>query len=212
MIWQHPVWVGFLAAALALVQGSLSEYWIHRSVHRRGWVRRRHGEHHMAGTGQGWAGEFRDYVSLGLSFCVLVFIPSLAIGVGFSAGLISYFAFAAYAHQVQHERPELVFWMKAPVHHLHHRHHMTRYNYGIGVDIWDRCFGTYQQRQWQQKERRRDVREWFRIQWLSCPPSAEQISEESGWRSEPGISRPGASPTGERRGAGRRAGEGRAAS
>jgi len=208
MVWQHPVWVGFLAAAVALVEASLSEYWIHRSMHRRGWARRRHGEHHMAGTGQGWAGEFRDYMSPALPFCVLAFIPSLAIGVGFSLGLLLYFAFAAYAHQVQHERPELVFWMKAPVHHLHHRHHMTRYNYGIGVDIWDRCFGTYQQREWKRKERPRDVRAWWRIQWGAPVPAQEPIRDESGWRSEPGMAR----PSGERRGAVRRVGTGRAAS
>ena len=115
MIWQHPSWVALIAAAFALVEGSLSEYWVHRCMHRRGWARRRHGEHHMAGTGQGWFGEFRDYVSPALPFCVLSFIPSLAIGIGFSAGVIGYFAFAAYSHQVQHQRPELVFWMKAPV-------------------------------------------------------------------------------------------------
>lgn len=208
MIWHHPEWVGFLAAALALLEGSLSEYWIHRAMHRRGWARRRHGEHHMAGTGQGWLGEFRDYISPALPFCVLSFIPSLAIGVGFSAGLVLYFAFAAYSHQVQHERPELVFWMKAPVHHLHHRHHMSRHNYGIGVDIWDRWFGTYQFRRWQQRERPRDVREWFRIQWLSPAPLAEQIREESGWRSE----RSANGPDSERAEAARRARAGRAAS
>jgi sterol desaturase/sphingolipid hydroxylase (fatty acid hydroxylase superfamily) len=208
MIWQHPAWVGFLAAACALLEGSLSEYWIHRSMHRRGWARRRHGEHHMAGTGQGWLGEFCDYVSPALPFCVLSFIPSLAIGVGFSAGLVLYFAFAAYSHQVQHERPELVFWMKAPVHHLHHRHHMSKHNYGIGVDIWDRWFGTYQFRRWQQRERPRDVREWLRIQWLSRAPRPEQIGEESGWRSE----RSANGPDSERAEAARRAREGRAAS
>src|SRR5262245_7067993 len=190
MIWQHPSWVAFLTAALALVEASLSEYWIHRSMHRRGWARRRHGEHHMAGTGQGWYGEFRDYLSPALPFFVLAFIPSAAIGVGFSAGVTAYLAFAAYAHQLQHERPELVFWMKAPVHHLHHRHHMTRYNYGIGVDIWDRCFGTYQLRSWKAQPLPRDVREWFRIQWLSPQPAEEQIREESGWRSEPNLAQP----------------------
>jgi sterol desaturase/sphingolipid hydroxylase (fatty acid hydroxylase superfamily) len=186
MIWQHPAWVGVLAAALALVEASLSEYLIHRGMHRRGWARRRHGEHHMNGTGQGWLGEYRDYISPALPFCVLAFIPSLAIGVGFSAGLFTYFAFAAYSHQLQHERPELVFWMKAPVHHLHHRHHMTRYNFGIGLDVWDRVFGTYQQRSWQPKPLPRDPREWLRIQWLPSKPVAEEPAiEESGWREDP---------------------------
>lgn len=186
MIWQHPAWVGLLAAAVALVEGSLSEYLIHRGMHRRGWARRRHGEHHMNGTGQGWLGEFRDYISPALPFCVLTFIPSLAIGVGFTAGLVAYFAFAAYSHQLQHERPELVFWMKAPVHHLHHRHHMTRYNFGIGLDVWDRVFGTYQQRSWQRPPLPRDLRAWFRIQWLPSKPSLEEPAlEESGWRADP---------------------------
>lgn len=193
MIWQHPAWVALLAAAFALIEGSLSEYLIHRGMHRRGWARRRHGEHHMMGTGQGWLGEFRDYVSPALPFCVLTFVPSLAIGIGFSAGLIAYLAFAAYAHQLQHERPQLVFWMKAPVHHLHHRHHMTRHNFGIGLDVWDRLFGTYQQRSWQPQPLPRDPREWLRIQWLPSTPVADEEAalEESGWRAgaERGVPR-----------------------
>jgi sterol desaturase/sphingolipid hydroxylase (fatty acid hydroxylase superfamily) len=203
MVWQHPIWVAFLAAAFGLVEASLSEYWIHRSMHRRGWARRRHGEHHMAGVGQGWLGEFRDYLSPALPFLVLSFVPSVAIGVGFSAGVTLYLAFAAYAHQLQHQRPELVFWMKAPVHYLHHRHHMTRYNYGIGVDVWDRWFGTYQLRSWKAPQRPRDVREWLKIQWLPSKPAEEQIREESGWRAGPDMVSPPQAP--------RRAGVGRSA-
>jgi sterol desaturase/sphingolipid hydroxylase (fatty acid hydroxylase superfamily) len=40
-------------------------------------------------------------------------------------------------------RPELVFWMKLPVHHLHHEYEMSRHNFGLSVDWWDRVFGTY---------------------------------------------------------------------
>jgi len=193
MLWQHPAWVGLLAGLLAALQGSLLEYWIHRSLHRRGWARRQHGEHHMLGKGQGWAGEFRAYLLPALPFCLLSFLPSLAIGVGYSAGATLYLAFAAYAHQVQHERPELVFWMKAPVHHLHHRHHMTRYNYGIGVDIWDRWFGTLQLRGWNPKPGPSHWSDWLRIQWWGAKPAPEAALPGAD-EPAPGISRAGRNP------------------
>jgi len=166
MLWQSPYWVGFVAAAWAIVQGTLLEYWVHRWMHRQGLAQRRHGGHHQRGQGQGVFGEFRDYMLVGGPFCVLAFCFSLVIGVGFTIGAVGYLAFSAYAHQCQHERPELVFWLKAPVHHLHHRHHMTRYNYGIAVDFWDRTFGTYQARSWDQRAAPRVLSEYFRIRWF----------------------------------------------
>lgn len=143
VIWDHPAWVTWLALAFGLVEASLSEYWIHRWMHLGGPARRRHALHHKQGTGQGWALEFRDYALPAVPFCAASFLLSVPIGLGFSVGVTLYWAFAAYAHQLQHERPELVFWMRRPVHHLHHHHHMTRHNFGIGVDVWDRLFGTY---------------------------------------------------------------------
>ena len=59
-------------------------------------------------------------------------------------GLIT--AFAAYAHQAQHEWPELVFWMHPPVHTVHHKFGMWKKNFGIGVDVWDKVFGTFYDR------------------------------------------------------------------
>ena len=195
MLWQHPAWVGLLAGVLALTLGSLSEYWIHRSLHRRGWARREHGEHHMLGKGRGWAGEFRKYLPLALPFCLLSFLPSLAIGVGFTAGALLYLAFAAYSHQVQHERPDLVFWMKAPVHHLHHRHHMTRHNYGIGVDIWDRWFGTLQHRGWNPKPFPSRWSDWVRIQWWGKKPALEPLLPTQDGPVRRGSERPSAPQT-----------------
>ena len=63
-------------------------------------------------------------------------------------GAVGYAAFAAYAHQVQHERPELVFWMPVPVHTVHHVYQQWRKNFGIGVDWWDRAVGTYEKTDW----------------------------------------------------------------
>ena len=46
-------------------------------------------------------------------------------------------------------------------------------------------FGTYQQRSWQPLPRPRDLREWFRIQWLPSKAVAEEPAlEESGWRAD----------------------------
>jgi sterol desaturase/sphingolipid hydroxylase (fatty acid hydroxylase superfamily) len=165
-VWEHPGWIGVIAGFFALLESSLSEYWIHRSMHTRGLARRRHALHHKVGEGQGWAGEFRDYMLPAVPFCALAFVFSSAIGIGFSAGVTLYWAFSAYAHQVQHERPELVFWMRAPVHHLHHVHHMTRHNYGIAVDVWDRLFGTYREQGWSQQPRPTALAAWFAIRWF----------------------------------------------
>lgn len=166
MIWQHPMWVALLSAAFGLIESSFSEYWIHRFMHTRGLARRAHAQHHKVGEGQGWAGEFRDYLLPALPFCALGFLPSVAVGVGFASAVTLYFAFAAYAHQLQHERPDLVFWMRAPVHHLHHTGHMTRHNFGIGVDIWDRVFGTHRPESWMARRRPRGLGAWLRIKWL----------------------------------------------
>ena len=60
----------------------------------------------------------------------------------------AYIAFAAYSHTVQHENPTMCTWMKMPVHYAHHEGNMWRHNFGIGVDWWDRVFGTYKEFDW----------------------------------------------------------------
>ena len=160
--------------AAALLTGTLIEYAVHRLMHCGKMLRRKHAEHHRDGRGQGWAGEFWDYyvgvlplILSGSAVAWLVFASPGAAG-GWAAGGTFYAALAAYAHQLQHEKPELVFWLPRPVHHLHHKHHMWRHNFGILVDWWDRVFGTYKAVEWKPELRpfQHSLRAFLRIKWF----------------------------------------------
>jgi sterol desaturase/sphingolipid hydroxylase (fatty acid hydroxylase superfamily) len=133
-----------------------------------------HAEHHKNGWGQGVLGEFKDYfigtipiLGVGFFLCAYGF-DSLPAAVGWLTGGLSYAILAAYAHQLQHERPELVFWLPRPVHHLHHKHHMWKHNFGILVDFWDRIFGTYKLVEWKPERRpfQYPLRNFFQIKWI----------------------------------------------
>src|SRR5262245_52981485 len=121
---------GLVALAVGAVFASFVEYWIHRLMHVRWLLGQKHAEHHRDGWGQGWLGEFTDYMLGTLVLGWLGFLHSVPAGIGFFLGATAYAAWAAYAHQLQHEAPELVFWMKRPVHYLHHHHHLWRHNFG----------------------------------------------------------------------------------
>jgi sterol desaturase/sphingolipid hydroxylase (fatty acid hydroxylase superfamily) len=165
-----PFLVSFV---VALFVGTLVEYVVHRLMHSRKMLALKHAEHHRDGWGQGFLGEFWDYLFgvtavLAAGFALCYFgLDSLQAGVGFIAGGVVYAALAAYAHQLQHERPELVFWLRRPVHHLHHTHHMWHNNFGILVDFWDRVFGTYKAVEVPAEVNRRpwSWRDYFRIRW-----------------------------------------------
>ena len=165
-MWQ--TWLeGGGAFLLAFLIGTLVEYSIHRLMHGRLMLGKKHAEHHKDGWGQGWLGEFRDYFLGALLLLWLGFVCSVPAGVGWALGGVAYAAFAAYAHQLQHERPELVFWLPRPVHHLHHAHHMWRHNFGISFDFWDRVFRTYKAVEWKPAKRpfQHPLRDFVRIKW-----------------------------------------------
>ena len=65
--------------------------------------------------------QFLDYFLPSLPFLWFGFFYSIAAGAGWFMGGFIYAIIAAYAHQVQHDNPDLVFWLKKPVHHLHHQ-------------------------------------------------------------------------------------------
>ena len=157
-----------VACFLALIVGTFVEYLVHRMMHSGAMLRKKHAKHHQAGFGQGWFGEFADYFLPSIIILWLGLLYSVWAGIGFAVGGIIYAAMAAYAHQVQHENPELVFWMKRPVHHLHHHHKMWKHNFGILVDIWDRVFGTYKVVDWKPEKRpfQHSILSFFRIKWF----------------------------------------------
>ncbi len=157
-----------IAFAVALILGSLVEYVVHRLMHAGKFLYKIHAKHHQLGTGQGWLMEFKDYFLPGIAIIWLGFLVSLSAGIGFALGCTAYAAMAAYAHQVQHEKPELVFWLPRPVHHLHHSKRMWHHNFGILVDVWDRVFGTYKPVDEEPVEPRPKITllSYFRIKWF----------------------------------------------
>ena len=158
---------GIGAFVAAFLIGSLVEYSVHRWMHDGKVLGKKHADHHAEGTGQGWLGELRDYLFPAVPFLWVGFLISVPVGIGLAAGLVFYGASAAYAHQVQHENPELVFWLPRPVHYLHHRHKMWHHNFGIALDLWDRVFGTYRPESWRPEKRARDypLAAFFQIRW-----------------------------------------------
>jgi sterol desaturase/sphingolipid hydroxylase (fatty acid hydroxylase superfamily) len=159
--------VVILAFVVSIVGGTLVEYAGHRVLHAGLILGRRHADHHGHGLGQGVLGEFVDYALPFAAVSWVGFLHSLAVGVGFALGGLTYAGLAAYAHQLQHERPELVFWLPRPVHYLHHRHQMWHHNFGILVDVWDRVFGTYKAVDWNPKwpSLAQPWHAFFRIRW-----------------------------------------------
>ncbi len=166
-----------VGASAGFVAGTLGEYLMHRWMHQGLAMKRVHGRHHLLKIGQGWLGEFIDYARGGVGPILALAgplawplgMPSVALGFLIGAG--THIAFAAYSHQVQHEKPHLVFWMRTPVHFLHHDRKMWTKNFGISTDFWDRVFGTYENVDWNPEARglANPLGEYLRIDWGSPP-------------------------------------------
>jgi sterol desaturase/sphingolipid hydroxylase (fatty acid hydroxylase superfamily) len=164
--------MGAAAAVVLFVFSSLVEYVTHILMHKRVFLGKVHTAHHKDNSTDGFLWEFIYYCPLAVPVGTAALVAGLyfgypGLGVGAFVGAVGYAAFAAYAHQVQHERPELVFWMPTPVHTVHHVYQQWRTNFGIGVDWWDRAFGTYERTAWRPDPSRRpkSLFDFVRIQW-----------------------------------------------
>ena len=147
--------------------GTLVEYWVHRAQHAGYLNSKIHANHHRHGKGQGVLGEFLDYVLGTVALMWIGFLVSVEAGIGTVCGGLFYAAFAAYAHQAQHERPMIVFWQRKPVHYLHHRHNSWHSNFGIACGFWDRIFGTFEDHLYPDQScvPLRSWRDFFSIRW-----------------------------------------------
>lgn len=148
--------LGAFGLVLGVVLTSFFEYCLHRYQHWSTWKYCPLGvghRHHHATEHMPFLPEFLHYFvgyAIGAKIVYAVFpkdyvssvcVPTLISGA-------AYTVFAAYAHTLQHENPTLCTWMKMPVHFAHHHGHMWHHNFGIGVDWWDRVFGTYKEIEW----------------------------------------------------------------
>jgi sterol desaturase/sphingolipid hydroxylase (fatty acid hydroxylase superfamily) len=70
-------------------------------------------------------------------------LVSPSIGIAVTSGAIAFAGFASIAHQIQHNNPDKCFWMKMPIHYVHHQNNQWDSNFGLTVDYWDRVFKTY---------------------------------------------------------------------
>ena len=153
MISNHAM-LALLIFVLSFIFASFLEYWLHRLMHISPWFGNTinsHSIHHNRNQATGILWEFRNYSMAVLILCPAFFISS-SVGIIVVSRGFTYAAFAAYAHQIQHDNPTKCFWMKMPVHYIHHKHNQWHHNFGIGVDWWDRIFATYKLVEWPTEE------------------------------------------------------------
>ncbi|MDJ0588409.1 MAG: sterol desaturase family protein [Pleurocapsa sp. MO_226.B13] len=153
---------------LAFIFASFLEYWLHRLMHidpRFGRDIIPHYNHHKENSAQGVLPEFKDY-SMVIPVGLFSFLISVTVGISFMSGTIVYALFSAYAHQLQHENPTKCFWLKMPVHYVHHKYNQWNHNFGLAVDWWDRVFGTYKEMDWlSEKELEIPEKGYLQLKW-----------------------------------------------
>ena len=150
----------------AFIFASFIEYWIHRLLHIWPWLGKStsHYNHHYRNKAPGMLRDFKDYSLFVLVMCPAFFI-SLTVGIGVFLGSLVYTTFAAYAHQLQHENPSRCFWMRSPVHTMHHQRGQWHHNYGLTVDWWDHVFGTYKVVEWQNDSEISQPERGLQVKW-----------------------------------------------
>ena len=132
--------IGFCSAILL---GLFLEYPVHRLFHSGYFFSKRHRAHHISNNAYGWIKDFLTFYYPGvLPLLILGFLISFWFGLGWFVGGTFFILILIGAHYIQHHYPRRVFWMKYPIHYLHHNHSM-KYNFGITNTLFDHIFGTY---------------------------------------------------------------------
>lgn len=152
---------------LAPIFASFVEYWLHRLMHiypRFGRDFVSHYSHHQENSAQGVLPEFKDYTKA-LPVTFFAFFISVPVGISFVTGNLVYGVFSAYAHQLQHENPTKCFWLKMPVHYVHHKYNQWDYNFGLAVDWWDKVFGTYKTMDWLTEKELENAKDRLQLKW-----------------------------------------------
>lgn len=138
--------LGSAAILLGVGFWTLVEYFLHRYLlHHVPWIKERHHDHHedqqaLIGT--------PTWMSLSLLLAVVllpaVLLTSLAIGSGFTAGMmLGYLWYAAMHYGLHHWKaaPGSYFFRLKQQHALHH-HFDDMGNFGVTSNFWDHIFRT----------------------------------------------------------------------
>lgn len=165
-----------LAACGAFLFGTFSEYMIYRAMHWGILHPDGHRHHHETNEARYFLRDLFDYGTAAALLSWPGFLVSTVSGFGWVLGAFVYAAAASYAHQIQHANADLVFWLRRPVHRLHHAHDMTGHNFGILVDWWDRLFLTYRPIEWPRTPPAGGYRlaDYFAIPWHRSADTAPQ--------------------------------------
>jgi len=156
-----------LIFALALVVSSFVEYWVHRLAHLGIVLKERHWTHHKENDADSWLRGWVRLMAAILPWTGWVGFPfGIEIGFAVLAAELSYMALAVYAHELQHVYPDQVFWMKCPIHQLHHDDPGGHENFGLVTDFWDRVFGTHSTQNWRSASAKISLRKLTGIRWI----------------------------------------------
>jgi sterol desaturase/sphingolipid hydroxylase (fatty acid hydroxylase superfamily) len=166
--------VFFLMALLGFLPGvlvaSLGEYWVHRLMHWQILKAIEHVMHHRENAPRGWLHEYWAYARpAGLPIVLVAgcfwYFLSVEAAVGWFIGAFGYMAFTAYTHEMYHTDPNLVFWIRRPLHYFHHERDDWEHNFAFTTTLWDRLFGTFKDDpEWQRKKV--PLRGIFSIRWV----------------------------------------------
>ncbi len=133
-------------AVLGYVFWTLAEYVVHRYVlHHMPMFAAVHLAHHHAPRELiGTPTLFSVAMFLGLGFCPMLALTSLALASAWMAGLLSgYLSYVGVHYAVHHisSGPDSMF-MGLKRHHALHHYRDGHQNFGVTTGIWDRVFGT----------------------------------------------------------------------
>ena len=158
-VWLAPWWI---VIVVALVARTLAGYWIHRAMHAVPWLWRIHRVHH-SDTHFDLTLSLRSHPFDALLRMMVFAGVSLALGLPIWAVLLVEVALTA-ANFWEHVDATLPPMMQRALgtvlvtpaaHRLHHSawQPQTDSNFGAGLIVWDRLFGTYRSPQAEQAER-----------------------------------------------------------
>jgi sterol desaturase/sphingolipid hydroxylase (fatty acid hydroxylase superfamily) len=143
----HHDWPRLGLAFLAGLCGwTLLEYFVHRCVfHHAPWIRQQHGAHHhdpkaLVGTPT-WLSVFTLFV---IALLPSVLVAGLAIGSGFTAGLVLGYLWYCTVHYGAHHwhAARRGYFHRMKRRHAIHHQAETDSNFGVTTSVWDHVFGT----------------------------------------------------------------------